>query len=416
MALNRNLNVPCGPAQLQTLFARDIVTSVYARARHRIRVAIGVTASLVLTNTFLRAQWLLLALLSLSAANAEAPEIPPSSVVRRAVLGYLHPSSNAQAESLESILRNAHVLTHLSPCWLTVADGKGGLEAMVDADIVAFCRQNGISVVPRLAQRNFSKEIAHTFLRNQSGRRQLIAHLGEWLVANGCQGLNLDFEAVPREDRLHLTKFVTELRAAFKPRGLLLTMAVPAKTKDDPKASWSGAFDYAALGRSCDLLVIMAYDEHWGTSAPGPVASLPFVEKVLAYATRTIAREKVLLGMPFYARDWPQQGRGKSWTAKDVLTLVEHTGAQVQWDAVAKSSWFRYVDNGITRTVWFEDLKSIAAKVLAADQSRIAGVSIWRLGNEDPAFWLPIAQYREGQGLKGLWAAFATALRNMPKQ
>lgn len=366
----------------------------------------------------LRAQWLLSALIAILAARAEGQGASGSSTPRRAVLGYLHPSPSTQARALESILRNAQVLTHLSPCWLTVEDGKGALNAIVDAEVVALCRKNGICVVPRLAQKNFSREVAHAFLRSQPARRQLITRVCQWLVANGCQGLNLDFEGVPREDRAHLSQFVTELRAALKPRGLLLTMAVPAKTKDDPKASWSGAFDYSALGRSCDLLVIMAYDEHWSTSAPGPVASLPFVERVLAYSTKTVARERLLLGMPFYARDWPssnafgQPARGKSWTAKDARALVEHTGAQVQWDAVAKSSWFQYVDNGVTRTVWFEDLKSIAAKVWTADRTGIAGVSIWRLGNEDPAFWLPIAQYREGPGLRGLWAAFATALRN----
>lgn len=334
---------------------------------------------------------------------------------RRTVFAYLHPNRTANADGLTSLAANANVLTHVSPCWLIVEDAKGALVAEVDPALVAFCRESGLLLVPRLEQKNFSRALVHAFLRDPKARARLVGQLVPWLLATGCHGVNLDFEYVPAADRNRLTNFVRELSAALRPHGLLLTMAVPAKMQENVKSSWSGAFDYAALGRACDLIILMAYDEHYGGGPAGPVASLPFVERVLSYATKTITRNKVLLGMPFYARDWPADGKGKARTARDALALAEISGAEVKWDERARSPWFQYLENGVTRTVWFEDFRSIAAKVLAADRTRIGGLSIWRLGNEDPAFWLPIAQYREGAGLKGLLAAFQTALRNLPK-
>jgi len=66
---------------------------------------------------------------------------------------------------------------------------------------------------------------------------------------------------------------MNELRARLKPRGYLVTMSVPAKTQDHAGQAWVGAFDYYALGKACDYLMLMTYDEHSQVSGPGPVAS-----------------------------------------------------------------------------------------------------------------------------------------------
>jgi spore germination protein YaaH len=44
--------------------------------------------------------------------------------------------------------------------------------------------------------------------------------------------------------------------------------------------NWSAFYERDKLARIADYMVVMAYDEHWGSSqVAGSVASLPWVEK-----------------------------------------------------------------------------------------------------------------------------------------
>ena len=38
-------------------------------------------------------------------------------------------------------------------------------------------------------------------------------------------------------------------------------------------------YDYKTLSQNVDYLILMAYDEHWNGSEPGPVASLSLGER-----------------------------------------------------------------------------------------------------------------------------------------
>jgi spore germination protein YaaH len=93
--------------------------------------------------------------------------------------------------------------------------------------------------------------------------------------------------------------------------------------------------------------------------------------------------------------------------------LLRTTGASVNWSEAAKTPWFKYQDAGQDRTVWFENAGSLTSKISVARRHRLAGLSIWRLGNEDPAFWLPVARYRAGPGVRGWLSTAVTFLRNL---
>jgi spore germination protein YaaH len=76
--------------------------------------------------------------------------------------------------------------------------------------------------------------------------------------------------------------------------------------------------------------------------------------------------------------------------------MISEGGATLQWDDTAKTPWFTYRDkNGVTRTCWFENKDSLAAKLEVGTKYNVGGICIWSLGSEDPASWDVIKSFTE---------------------
>jgi len=287
-------------------------------------------------------------------------------------------SARAQAANLDGVIYYGYRI-----------DGQGQLEGWDSAGLLDWARRNGKKIL--LAVHNFrngafDSGTADALLRNPAARQRAIANLLS-LMKRGYSGVNLDLENVPPADRELLSSFVAELSQALRREGYLATASVPAKTFDDPWNAWSYAFDYRALGRALDYVMIMAYDEHWAGGSPGPVASLPWVEQVARYALSTIPREKILLGLPAYGYDWYPGGADYISFAQ-AESRARRYGAAVQWDARAQVPYYRYWDAyGRQHTVYYENASSMAGKVDLVTSLGLGGVAIWRLGFEDPASW-----------------------------
>jgi len=313
------------------------------------------------------------------------------------VIGYFWSSGSGSKTHYTTARKNADVLTHLCPTRVAIADTDGNVKYGKDNWLIAFGKREGIAILPLVANKGFSREIAHAVLSDPAKRTKVINQLLDVVQEWRSPGINIDIENVEAADRERLNLFMEELCRTFHGKGLAVTIDVPAKTRDAPESYWAGAFDYRFLGRHCDLVLLMCYDEHWSSGKPGPIASKPWVRKCLEYATSVIPRHKVVLGVPFYGYDWPEEGRAKAYTTKGVTELAAEKKPKLRWDNTAKYHWFRYKDDTGRREVWYEDPSSLAHKIALAQEFDVAGISIWRLGDEDPEYWNLLAKYREGE-------------------
>lgn len=91
-------------------------------------------------------------------------------------------------------------------------------------------------------------------------RNKLVNQLAEIVRQYGLQGLNIDFENVAPKDRQSFTAFITALAQKLHAQGAVLSVDV----SPDLDTDWTDAFDYAALGKQADYMVMMGYDEHYG--------------------------------------------------------------------------------------------------------------------------------------------------------
>lgn len=294
-----------------------------------------------------------------------------------------------------SVSNNSDAISMLCPTWMGLKDSQGAIYAKEDPKVSEYAKAHGIKVLP-LIWGSDAKSM-HAIFSSISNRSRLVREIVAALDSfSYCQGVNLDFEGMYASDRYSYSNFLIQLSAKLKPKGYLLTIDVPAKSYDRPKDSWSGCFDYREIGRYCDIVMIMTYDEHWSTGGPGPVASVQMDDVVLAYATTVIPKEKIFLGLPFYGYDWPAKGKAKSYRYDTTMQLVKDKAIKLNWDRDAKTPWYTYTDDtGAKRTSYYEDKRSIAAKLAIGQKYDVGGVCIWSLGGEDPGIWDAMREFRK---------------------
>lgn len=127
------------------------------------------------------------------------------------------------------------------------------------------------------------------------------------------------------------------------------------------------------------------------------VAPLPNVRAVVEYALTQIPAEKIWLGVPNYGYDWPLpfvQGetRATSISNRYAVQLALRYNAEIQYDERAQSPWFRYQDeSGMQHEVWFEDARSIRAKLALIPKYGLRGAGYWNLMRPFPQNWQVLA-------------------------
>ena len=114
------------------------------------------------------------------------------------------------------------------------------------------------------------------------------------------------------------------------------------------------------------------------------VAPINKVREVLDYAVTEIPSDKINMGIPNYGYDWPlpyERGITKAKTIGNVeaVQIAIQYGARIYFDEVAQTPYFNYVDNGIRHEVWFEDARSLQAKMNLVYEYNLRGISYWQI-------------------------------------
>ncbi len=314
---------------------------------------------------------------------------------RREVVGYYTRDWVSDNQSQQSLQANAERITGLATFSYRV-NSSGQITGELPGKALATAWDNNIEVlalVHNLSSSEFDRSLIHSILKNPNLRSETISSIYKTLIRHGFDGVNIDFENIPAGDRPFLNGFVSELREKLRPEGLKVTISVPAKTSDDPQAWWGGAYDYEHLAGDVDRVMLMTYDEHFIQGPPGPIASSPWVERVITYSRRVIPKDKLLLGIGNYGYDW-NVGRGgyQSVSAKNALTMARRYGVSIKWDDSNQTPYFYYWRDGQKHVVWFESTPSAAFKLNLVKNYDLKGIAVWRLGFESSDFWPMVEQ------------------------
>jgi spore germination protein YaaH len=323
-----------------------------------------------------------------SLINASRDSVHPKT--GRIVAAWL-PTSFDAVQARASFEANKDVLDEVSPFWYE-AGSDGALvpeNGARDRELVKAAHAADVLVLPTIHNVNDANKVID-LIKDANLRAAHIQAILDEVRTYDYDGIDIDYEALPASSRNDFSTFMEGLGAALHAQGKLLTVAVHAKDAD---LDGLGAFqDWTRLGAACDRVRIMTYDYHWRGSGPGPIAPLHWVASVAEYARSVMPAQKVELGIPFYGYNWGEQAEAVPQTWTDIQALIEQHQPQVQVAArdgngPVEESWFEYRSGGNVRTVWFNDRRSIDAKLALVEQQDIAGIAIWRLGSEDPQNW-----------------------------
>lgn len=276
---------------------------------------------------------------------------------------------------------HANAMTGVAPYWFRIGAG-GAVESKQSKLAYDEARAAGLRVYPLVTNK---REATEAILRDEAVGRTAVDNLVRIVEEQGFDGLDLDFEPVPAEQKDNLTAFVAMLYEKLNAKGKTLIVSVFPKVEVDE--SVMGAYDYEALSKVCDYLQIMAYDRHWATSKAGAVAPIGWFEDNLKYAIEHGGgSDKIIIGLPLYGYDWGGDKVAETVTYVEAIVRADRQGAEVFYDEKSQAPYFFYGDH----EVWFEDVRSMNAKLDVIDKYNPAGIALWRLGQEQPEIWQAI--------------------------
>ncbi|ASN03550.1 LysM peptidoglycan-binding domain-containing protein [Virgibacillus necropolis] len=300
--------------------------------------------------------------------------------------------TNEQAR--REVLALGSNFTYISPFMYSVQED-GTITELQEAPVLEAARATNVSpllVLTNFTGGEFSSDLAATILRSPELQETLITNILEKIRAKGYDGINIDFEYVYPEDRENYNDFLRRLVARFHPEGLIVSTALAPKDSADQEGLLYEAHDYAAHGEIVDFVVVMTYEWGWAGGRPWAIAPVNEVREVLDFAVTVIPRDKIMMGVPLYGRDWEipwQEGTtARTLSPKAAVQLAAEYGVEIQYNETYQAPFFRYVDeSGQEHEVWFEDARSVQAKYDTVKDYNLRGVSYWVLGQSFPENW-----------------------------
>jgi spore germination protein YaaH len=268
------------------------------------------------------------------------------------------------------------------------------------------------------------------------------------MVENGkFDGVDIDYEKKLAITKDNFSAFLTELKTKLGSKTLVCSIEARTPLSSLYRVIPTNiqyANDYKAIGKACDRVAILAYDQgradfvlnNAKAGAPyNPIADAEWVRKVAMLASESIPKEKILLGVPTYGFNYevtiaPNWFKGykkvssatASYATKTAtlfgITPTRNKSGEMSYsfasgstpkeiatyklpstlttDTFANRALAYANATGKTftfNTVWWSDADAIKQKVTLAKELGLAGISLFKIdGNEDPNIWTMLAK------------------------
>lgn len=294
----------------------------------------------------------------------------------------------------------------ISPVWYEVINSEGELKSKKQDDYIEWANSKGYRLWPAVTN-SFDPDLTRDIISSIETRTSVIDKLVSLYDNNGFEGINIDFENIYKEDKELLSQFIAELTAAFHRRNMLVSIDVTFAGGSD---TWSKCYDRRILGQWVDFVVIMSYDEHWGSSpVSGSVASINWLDTNLNLLTQEVDHNKIIMGIPFYMRIWFERPHkevvNSMKVTSDAITMHKMESIlasgdyNVLWDENAGQNYISFIDpvDNAVKKIWIEDAESLKVKITMVHKYNLRGIASWRRGYELQSIWTVLEEALENR-------------------
>ena len=237
-----------------------------------------------------------------------------------------------------------------------------------------------------------------TFFNSMAAQQTLISNVITLIQDRGAHGVNMDVEALPSSLGNAFTDFIIDLTDQVHNAipGCEVSIASPA-------VNWSGTFNIPVLNQHIDFFMVMGYDYYWnGSSQAGPVSPLysmagnydyNFSKTISYYQSQGVDADKILMGVPYYARQWPTEGQyapsnttgsGTAFTYRYVK-LNSSGNYSVENRNLEPNSFSTYYsfNSGGWNQCFLNEVYDLGKKYDIVNRRNLGGIGIWALGYDD---------------------------------
>jgi chitinase len=294
------------------------------------------------------------------------------------------PTSKIQFENLTHIIH--------SFAWPTVSGEIELYDGMLNANLNIKVHEAGKKILIAFGGAGQSQGFGPMVIDSTS-RTNFISNLYNFLTLNNYDGIDIDWE-FPENDleKKGLTLLVKELRELFNENNpaMLISMAINS-------SHWGGQhFEFEEMEIYLDWFAMMGYDisgswiNYAGHNAPIFRGNNDWSWNdgyLYLNRTRNISNDKIVLGMPFY---------GKQFYSSDLYathtdTVIDMHYNQIE-EKIALENWDYFWDDETkvpyllnsdrTKFITYDDTSAVKEKVKYALEKGVAGVMIWALGQD----------------------------------
>lgn len=249
--------------------------------------------------------------------------------------------------------------------------------------------------------------VTELVLTNPELRKQAVSLIAEQVnntVMNDIEisfdGVVIDFEGMKGETLKNaFSSFLGELRNELDIAGKKLIVAVHPERK--PGQEYYDGYDYKTIGQIADKVILMAHDYYakrlsdaemetgYAITPLTPADEIYYALKAITDKENGVENpEKIWLQISFDSVQWSLQS-GKVLNREPYKPGYEQirqrllAKAKVHYSVVNGNPYIEYIgETDQTRNIiWYEDSRSVMAKVNLAKMFGVNGISLWRLGN-----------------------------------
>lgn len=324
---------------------------------------------------------------------------PPRSTREIAVNTYVYPSVDRDV-----LRRTLPYLTYLTVLGGGVESDGTLIEPQGDEEIVELARAYGVAPILQIAGADetggISGALAEHVLTDERAASTLLAEIENALSQKRYRGVQMDFQGLSERAAEAYPVWIASLRERLSPMGRSVFASIAPSGEGDTRDWYGGIQQPAELLETSDAVDLAAYGWGYAYGEPMAVSPMPEVRQAVEALLGEGDPSRILLGLSQYGYDWPlpfapKTDRARSLDTREATAAAREHRAAIGYDETVEAPFARWFarEGGRTRehVMWFENARSIAARLGLVEEYGLGGISVWNGMRYFPQLWQILA-------------------------